>query len=104
MKNHISLTWKSVMDHRLNPLKYMDHASQHYLMQVLAWMWSMIFSISFLSIYVFGYVWGAHVLVIAGVFITISIFDRAESRRQERVPAPYLSGASKCVWKMDSEG
>jgi len=104
MKQQIVMNRNSVMDNRFNPLKYMDLASRHYLMQVLAWMWSMIFSISFLSIYVFGYVWLAHVLAIAGVFITITVFKRGESRRERMAPVRHLSGASKCVWQMDREG
>ena len=103
MKQQIALTWRSVMDHKLNPLKHMGLAQRHYLMQVLAWMWSMIFSLSFLSIFAFGYVWMGHLLVIGGVFITISLFKRAETSQRERAPAPYLSGASKCVWQMDRE-
>ena len=103
MNKQIAMTWNAVMDHRFNPLKHLDVRSGHYLMQVLSWMWSMIFSVSFLSIHYFGYVWVAHLLVIGGVFITVSIFKRAEIRRKQLMPAPYLSGASKCVWKMDTE-
>ena len=103
MKSQMTMTWKAVMDNRFNPLKCMDLASRHYFMQVLAWMWSMIFSLSFMSIFVFGYVWLAHVLVIAGVFVTISIFQGVENRQAKLLPAPYLSGASKTVWQMDRE-
>ena len=103
MKQQMILSWDAVMDHRLNPLKNVPLAARHYLMQVLAWMWSMIFSLSFLSIYAFGYVWVSHLLVIAGVFITISVFKRAETRRQKLLPLPHLSSASKCVWQMDRE-
>ena len=83
MNQQFVITWKSVMDSRYNPLKYMDLASSHYLMQVLAWMWSMIFSLSFLSIYYFSYVWLGHLLVIGGVFLTMSLFERAESVKKE---------------------
>ncbi len=104
MKDHFVLTWNSVMDSRFNPLRNVPLAARHWLMQVLGWMWSMIFSLSFLSIYAFGYVWVSHLLVIAGVFITISFFKAAEKREQKLLPAPYLSGASKTVWQMDREG
>ncbi len=103
MQQQLELTWNAVMDYRYNPLKYMDLASRHYVMQVLAWMWSMIFSVSFLSIYYFSYVWLGHLLIIAGVFFTITIFKRAESRRERLAPVPMLSSASKCVWQMDRE-
>ena len=104
MKKQMALTWNAVMDNRFNPLKHLDLRSGHFLMQILSWMWSMIFSISFLSIYQFGYVWVAHLLVIGGVFVTMSIFDRAEAQREKVGPAPYLSGASASVWQMDREG
>ena len=103
MKNQVAMSWKAVMDHRFNPIRHLDVRSGHYVMQVLSWMWSMIFSVSFLSIYQFGYVWAAHLLIVSGVFVTLSIFRRAESRRVAATPAPYLSGASKCVWQMDRE-
>ena len=103
MKNFIVSSWGAVMDNRRNPLSHLDLASQHYTMQVLAWMWSMVFSLSFLSVVAFGYVWLGHLLVIAGVFITISLFKASESRHHKSAPAPYLSRASKTVWQMDRE-
>ena len=103
MTNQIAMTWDAIMDYRFNPLKHLDVRSGHYLMQVLSWMWSMIFSVSFLSIQYFGYVWVAHLLVIGGIFITVTIFKRAETRRETLIPEPYFSGASKCVWRMDIE-
>ena len=103
MKQQLVLTWNAVMDNRYNPLKHTGLAQRHYLMQVLAWMWSMIFSLSLLSFYTFGYVWTGHLLMIGGVFITISLFRRAKVNRRRLAPAPYLSRASKCVWQMDRE-
>jgi hypothetical protein len=64
----------------------------------------MIFSVTFLPIYQFGYVWVGHRLVIGWVVVTMAIFNRAEVQRERAVPAPYLSGASACVWQMDREG
>ena len=103
MNNQMAITWNAVMDHRFNPLKHLDLRSGHFLMQILSWMWSMIFSVTFLSIYQFGYVWVGHLLVIGGVFVTMSIFKSAEVQREKELPAPYLSGASACVWQMDRE-
>ncbi len=104
MKDQLALTWNSVMDSHLNPLRNIPLAARHWLMQVLGWMWSMIFSLSFLSIYAFGYVWLSHALVIAGVFITISVFKQAERRAQRLLPAPHLSRGANTVWQMDREG
>ncbi|MFL0799478.1 MAG: hypothetical protein K6L80_03435 [Agarilytica sp.] len=103
MKSLIKSCWNLVMDNRYNPLRYMDMASQHYFMHVLAWMWSMIFSISFLSIFHFQFVWLAHVLVITGIFITLIVFKRAEKQSLQKITIPELSHASVCVWQLDRE-
>ena len=96
--------WKAVMDNRHNPLRHLDLASQHYLMQVLGWMWSMVFSISFLSIYQFGYVWMAHLLIFGGAAMTVAVFRNAERIEEKRLqPSRELSSASRCVWQLDRE-
>ena len=104
MKQTIAEIWGAVMDNRHNPLRHLDIASQHYLMQVLGWMWSMVFSLSFLSIFQFGYVWLAHLLLIAGVAMTVAVFHQSEQTRDRRATqSKDLSAASRCVWKLDSE-
>mgnify|MGYP001817045345 CR=1 FL=1 len=103
MKNQLVQTWNLVADNHFNPFKHMDLASRHYLIEVLAWMWIAIFSVSLLSSYVFGYVWLSHMLFIAGILMTLTIVKRAKTRLHKMTPAPYLSGASKCVWQMDRE-
>jgi hypothetical protein len=106
MLRFIADSWTAIMDHRRNPLRSLDLATQHYFMQVLGWMWSMIFSLTFLSIFQFGLTWLAHLLIIGGIAMTVALFREAE-RRQQRVEVPAhqqpLSGASKCVWRLDSE-
>jgi hypothetical protein len=104
MKHAVVEAWDAIMDNRRNPLRHLDLASQHYLMQVLGWMWSMVFSLAFLSIFQFGYVWLAHLLVIAGIITTVSVFREAErSRATVRAASRPLSAASRCVWQMDTE-
>jgi hypothetical protein len=104
MKEFVISTWEALMDSRRNPLRHLDLASQHYMMQVLGWMWSMVFSLSFLSIFQFGYVWMAHLLMIGGVTFTVSVFREAERQRMNAAAVPAkLSSASRCVWKLDSE-
>ena len=53
-------------------------------MQVLAWMWCVIFSMGMGSIYVFGVTAIAHAIIIAGIFITATTFYTA------RVAPPSL--------------
>lgn len=87
--------WDAVMDSRHNPLRDLSLEVQHYFMQVLGWMWSMVFSLSFLTIFQFGYVWVAHVLVFAGIVFTVAVFKEAEQARTQ-VPV-------KCVWDLERE-
>jgi len=103
MKQFTLSSWNLIMDNHYNPLRHLDLASQHYFMHVLAWMWSMVFSLSFLSIFHFQYVWAAHLLIITGVFITIAVFKHAEERSPEENTQPELSHSSVCVWQLDRE-
>ncbi|MEH6584365.1 MAG: hypothetical protein V7754_20700 [Halioglobus sp.] len=92
------------MDNQHNPLRHLDLASQHYFMQVLGWMWSMVFSLTFFSIFQFGLTWMAHLLLFGGAAMTVALFR--ESERQGMTLAKVrsgFSGASRCVWKLDSE-
>ena len=75
--------WKLVMDWRYNPLRHIpDTNTRHLIMQMLAWMWCIIFSMWMGSIVVFGISAIAHALLIAGVFITAGVFETAKRRPQ----------------------
>lgn len=71
--------WESVMDEEKNPLQNYHLQTAHMIMQVLAWMWSAIFSVAIGSYLVFGVSAVGHLLVIGGVFITIAVFRTAEA-------------------------
>ena len=75
--------WNAVMDNRYNPLSNIpDLNTRHLIMQILAWMWCMIFSMSIGSIVVFGVSAILHVLLIAGVAVTVGTFETARRRPQ----------------------
>jgi len=75
--------WKLIMDSRYNPLSHIpDNNTRHMVMQVLAWMWCIIFSMSVGSVVVFGISAIAHALLIAGVFITAGVFETARRKPQ----------------------
>lgn len=110
MKKFIVESYELVMDSSKNPLRHLDLASQHYAMQVLAWMWSMVFSLSFLSIFYFHYVWLGHLLVLGGICFTVGVFRTAENVRLEpemalerAVSKESYSHASACTWKLEKE-
>ena len=75
--------WNMIMDWRYNPLRHIpDTNTRHLVMQMLAWMWCIIFSMSVGSIVVFGISALAHALLIAGIFITAGVFETAKRRPQ----------------------
>jgi len=61
MNKFITDCWNSVMNDRRNPLSNIpDLNTRHMVMQVLAWMWCIIFSMSLGSITVFAYRYRDH--------------------------------------------
>ena len=78
MKKYIFEIWNIVMEHEHNPLKHIgDIQVRHIVLQVLAWMWCIIFAMSTGSITVFGVSAVAHALTIAGIVITVATFQTA---------------------------
>lgn len=73
--------WNSIMDHNKNPLSDIpDLQTRHLVMQVLAWMWCIIFSMSLGSIMAFGISAIAHTLLIAGIVVTVGTFTAAKKK------------------------
>ena len=72
-----------IMDSTKNPLSNIpDINTRHMIMQVLAWMWCIIFSIYLGSIAAFGISAIIHTLLLAGIFITVGVFETAKRRPQ----------------------
>ena len=70
-----------VMDSRHNPLSHVpDTNTRHLVMQVLAWMWCIVFSMWMGSIFVFGVSAAIHAILLAGVFVTVGVFETAKRR------------------------
>ena len=68
-----------VMDSRHNPLSNIpDTTTRHLVMQMLAWMWCIVFSMWVGSIVVFGVSATVHAILLAGVFVTVSVFETAK--------------------------
>ena len=73
--------WHSVMDAEKSPLKNIPNTSaRHMILQLLAWMWCIIFSMSLGSWTIFGVSAVAHALLIAGVVATVATFKVAQRR------------------------
>ena len=74
----VRTAWDAVMDETKNPLRRFPLMTAHMLMQVLAWMWSAIFSVAIGSYLAFGVSMVGHSLIIAGLVVTLAVFRRAE--------------------------
>jgi len=83
MTKMVVQTWNLVMDHNVNPLRNIqDLQTRHLFMQLLAWMWCVIFASSLGSFLVFGISAIVHSLLIAGVAITVATFEMAKKQPQ----------------------
>jgi hypothetical protein len=86
-------SWNVVMDHETNPLSNINNmAARHMIMQVLAWMWCIVFAI------IVGSMWAGvismvlHVLLLAAIFITVAVFETA--KRKPNVFGSYSGRAN----------
>ena len=70
-----------VMDSRHNPLSHIpDNNTRHLVMQLLAWMWCVVFSMWMSSILVFGVSAAIHAILLAGIFVTVGVFETAKRK------------------------
>jgi len=93
MRKFIAENWDLVMNAKVNPLRNIeDLQTRHVVMQLLAWMWCIIFSMSVGSITVFGISAIAHALLIAGIVVTVATFETA--KRKPQVFSRYTYGSS----------
>ena len=80
MRQFIVECWDSVMNHDFNPLKHIpDLQVRHMVLQILAWMWCIAFSLYVGSWYVMGVTFATHFLLIAAIAITIATFKISEN-------------------------
>ena len=70
--------WNGVMNHNKNPLKHIpDLQVRHLVLQILAWMWCIVFSMYVGSWFVMGISMIAHALFLAAVVVTVGTFETA---------------------------
>ena len=79
MRELVYDSWNGVMNADINPLRHIpDTNTRHMVLQVLAWMWCIVFSLYVGSFWVFGISAIAHVMVLAAIAITIGTFETAK--------------------------
>ena len=80
MREFIYDSWNGIMNADVNPLKHIpDINTRHMVLQVLAWMWCIVFSMYVGSIFVMGITMIAHVIFLAAVVITVATFENAKN-------------------------
>ena len=78
MNTYVINCWNGVMNHKVNPLRHIpDLQVRHMVLQVLAWMWCIIFSMWVGSWFVMGLSMVAHALILAGIVVTVGTFETA---------------------------
>ena len=75
--------WNLIMDHERNPLSNIkDLRVRHLVMQILAWMWCIVFTAMTGTWMYLGVNILFHALLLCGIFITISVFEAAKRKPQ----------------------
>ena len=83
MREWIYNCWNVVMDHNKNPLSAIpDFSTRHMIMQVLAWMWCIVFGIIVGSMYMGVFSMVLHTLLLGAIAITVGTFETAKRKPQ----------------------
>jgi len=83
MKEFVYNSWNGIMNANINPLKNIpDTNTRHMVMQVLAWMWCIVFAFIVGDFFVFGVSAVAHILFLGAVAVTVGTFETAKRRPQ----------------------
>ena len=79
MREFIVNGWAGVMNMNRNPLRHIpDMQVRHLILQILAWMWCITFSLFFSSWYVFGITVVGHFVLILAIVVTVITFTASE--------------------------
>ena len=83
MREFIYDSWNGVMDAERNPLRHIpDTNTRHMVLQVLAWMWCIVFSMWVGSFWIMGISMIAHALLLGAIVITVATFETAKRKPQ----------------------
>lgn len=81
MREWVYNCWNVVMDHNRNPLSNIpDFSTRHMIMQVLAWMWCIVFAIIVGSMWAGVFSMILHVLLLGAIAVTVATFETAKRK------------------------
>ena len=93
IKTFIVYAWNFVFNHNVSPLRHIpDVKIRHLVLQVLGFMWAVIFSIAIGSYTVLAASILGHAVIIAAAAVTVATFTVATKR-----PKMFLRGAGRRV-------
>jgi hypothetical protein len=98
VKKTIVDNWNFIMNHNKNPLKNIpDTNTRHMIMQILAWMWCIVFSMYFSSMWIFGITTIAHIFILGAIAITVATFETAK-RKPSIFGSYYTPSRSRAIY------
>lgn len=116
--NFIVTSWRSIMDLRYNPLRFINEpVLQSYLMVVLFTMWSAFFGL--IAMYYLGWLGYSipvsimvHMAILVPIVITNGVFLDAERKnspwlsnfKRSQALVAYMRGKNVVQWDLDKEG
>ena len=81
MREFIYDSWNGVMNMDKNPLRHIpDTNTRHMVLQVLAWMWCIVFSMWVGSFWIMGASMIAHLLILGSIAVTVATFETAKRK------------------------
>ena len=101
MRQFVYDSWNSVMNADKNPLRHIpDLNTRHMVLQVLAWMWCIIFSMWVGSFWIMGASMIAHAFILAAIVVTVATFETAKRNPSffNRFPTSTPSRSRKYMW------
>ena len=80
MREIVFDSWNGILNANVNPLRHIpDLQVRHMVLQVLAWMWCIVFSMYVGSFWVMGVSMVAHALILAAIVVTVGTFEVART-------------------------
>tara|TARA_B100000683_G_C12344726_1_gene496263 strand:+ start:450 stop:824 length:375 start_codon:yes stop_codon:yes gene_type:complete len=106
MREFIYNSWNGVMNADINPLRHIpDTNTRHMVLQVLAWMWCIVFSMYVGSFWVMGISMIAHALFLAAIVVTVATFEMAKRnpnvfklRLEHRTNGYHTPSRTRYMW------
>ncbi len=101
MRKIVYDNWNMIMNADVNPLRHIpDTNVRHMVLQVLAWMWCIVFSMYVGSFWVMGASMIAHAIVLGAIVVTVATFETARQNPNffKKFPTSTPSRSRQYMW------